>query len=188
MQCPECGVLARLRRKTEVGQGLVNRIYRCQSPSCGYRFTTVEQVAGPTAWGGSRPVKITAEDAAEIKALLGVKVLSQREIAEAYGVSTALVSRIAIGQLWRAVEPLPFDQLPPRQAALLAQERVSRARENAMPVRDLLVALQASGCTLGEMSQALHAEGHRTRTGRPLSQATIRGWLRALEFDAICDG
>jgi hypothetical protein len=188
MRCPKCGVLARLRRKTEVGQGLVNRIYRCQGPSCGYRFTTVEQVAGPTAWGGSRPVKLTAEDVAEIKALLGVKVLSQQEIAKAYGVTQKLISKIALGDMWRAVKPLPFDQLPPRQAALLARERVSRARENAMPVRDLLVALQASGCTLGEMSQALHAEGHRTRTGRPLSQATIRGWLQALELAAICDG
>lgn len=182
MRCPECGVLARLRRKTELGQGRVERIYRCQSPSCGYRFTTIEEVAGPTAWGGPRPVKITAEDVAEIKALLGVQVLSQQEIATAYGVTQGLISRIALGEMWRGVKPLPFDQLPPRQAALLARERVSRARENAMPVRDLLAALQERGCSLKEMSQALWEEGHRTRTGRHLSQATIKGWLKALEL------
>lgn len=114
MECPECQKLARLRSKSELGAGQVYRIYRCEQPECGHRFTTVEQYQGPPAWGGRRMKKLTPEDAAEIKALLRHGKLTNQAIAELYNVSGPLISRIANGWLWRGIKPVPIEDIRPR--------------------------------------------------------------------------
>jgi hypothetical protein len=115
MQCPLCDQLARLCKKVELGGGQVYRVYRCQRDGCGHRFTTMEEYQAATPGsGGFRSSKITAEDAAEIKALVLQGQLSKQEIANRYMVSRPLVSRIAHGHLWRGIQPAPLDKIRSR--------------------------------------------------------------------------
>lgn len=103
--------------KTVLGAGKTYRVYRCDlEGGCGHRFTTMEVLSPPLPHtsGGRRFIKITAEDAAEIKALLLQGELSKQEIADRYMVSRPLVSRIAHGHLWRGIQPAPLDKIRSR--------------------------------------------------------------------------
>lgn len=115
MECPRCDQLAHMTRKTVLGAGKTYRVYRCRNGECGHRFTTMEVLSPPLPHsGGRRFIKITAEDAAEIKALLLQGQLTKQEIADLFMVSRPLVSRIAHGHLWRGIEPAPLEKVRSR--------------------------------------------------------------------------
>ena len=113
MECPRCCQLARMTTRTVLGAGKTYRVYRCDlEGGCGHRFTTMEVLSPPLPHsGGRRFIKITAEDAAEIKALLLQGELSKQQIADLFMVSRPLVSRIAHGHLWRGIEPAPLEKI-----------------------------------------------------------------------------